>query len=186
LKTGMEAVWGGEVGDPWPHRPDPTAVEIDGHRALQEGDGDDETAVPIDGLDEAFSAQERAFRDADAVTGLQEGPRLDLEAGPDDALESIDLALGDRLGAMGIADDLKDARGDEDGEAGVGIEAAEDVVGEEREVDIAEAPGVAVAAAVEGEEIRVTLVVESGGDGLLMVRLDVERESRVRGRMDHE
>jgi hypothetical protein len=72
----MEAVMGSLPGDPGFERPDPAAIESDGHGTLQEGDGDDETALATGGFYDSFGALERAFYNVDTVAVLKKRPRL--------------------------------------------------------------------------------------------------------------
>jgi hypothetical protein len=73
----MEAMSRSSPGDPGFERPDPAAIESDGHGTLQEGDGDDETALATGGFNDSFGALERAFYNVDTVAGLEKRPRLD-------------------------------------------------------------------------------------------------------------
>jgi hypothetical protein len=77
---------------------------------------------------------------------------------------------------VGGAHDLKDTRSHQDGQAFLRIEAAEDVIGKEGQIDIPKAAGMAMAGAVEGQKLDITFIAQGGGDQLLVVGLDVESE----------
>jgi len=72
----MEAVIGSLPGNPGVERPNPAAIESDGHGTLQECDGDDETALATGGFNDSLGALERAFDNVDTVAGLKKRPRL--------------------------------------------------------------------------------------------------------------
>jgi len=74
------------------------------------------------------------------------------------------------------AHDLEDTRSHQDGQAFLGVEAAEDVIGKEGQVDIPKTAGMAMATAVEGQKLDIAFITQGGGDQLLVVGLDVESE----------
>jgi hypothetical protein len=141
----------------------PIAIDLDGYGTLQEGDGSDETEAVLEGDDDAFDTGEGAVLDADFLADGEERVGFDVPAEAQHGLDGEDLFVGDggEKGAEG--DDAGDAGGFEDGDAVGGMEAAEDVAGEERHGEFLSAVGPAAAGTDEREELLVALGLEVGG-----------------------
>lgn len=89
---------------------------------------------------EAFQAGERAVLDANEVAEPEVGPGLGGESRLDDGLDGGDLGVIHRDRVAANADDTDHAGGGQDRDAPIaGIEAAEDVAGEEGQVEMHDA-----------------------------------------------
>jgi hypothetical protein len=158
---------------------DPFAIDFDGDGTLQEGDGCDEAEGFFDFHDYAFGAGEGAVVDADAAADGKSEPGLDTEGGAEHGLDGGDFGIGDGSRPGAEADDPSDAGGLEDGEAMDGVEAAEDVTGEEGEIELLDAVRPAAAGVDEREELLIALTAESGGCKTLEFGTDPDGIPRV-------
>jgi hypothetical protein len=114
----------------------PFTIDFDGDGTLQEGNRSDEAESAFDLDDGSFDAGEGTVLDADLPAGAEEGVRLDMETGFEHGTDRADFLFrdGDRMRAE--ADDADDAGAFEDGDAAGGVEAAEDVAGEEGDLEL--------------------------------------------------
>jgi len=159
---------------------DPIAVYFDGDGALQKAYGNDQAVALLDLNENALEAFKRAVVDANDVSDFDEGPGLGGQAGLDDGVDGVDFAVIDRDRNSGDANDVDQGRSSEDVEPVVGIEAAEDIAGKERQIGLLGTVQPAAARAGKGQEFLIALVVENGCGDLLAARFDAQgRPARV-------
>jgi hypothetical protein len=150
------------------------AVHFHGDRTLEEGDTDDHPPGAQDLNQNAFEAAEGAPIDADPVADLEERPGGDGKAGGEHGVDGEDLAFRDGLRVLGAAHDGEEAGGGLEAEAVLEGEAAEDVTGEERELDLLEANGPALAGTVQRQVLHEALIPQGHGGDLFVARFDAE------------
>ena len=107
--------------------PDPIAIDFDGDRALQQGNGDDETVLIPKTDDNAFHAGKWTVFHCHELPFPKERPRPNHRPRRDHGAYGSDLALIDLDGAGGRADDGNHARRRQNREALQRVEAAKRV-----------------------------------------------------------
>lgn len=154
------------------------AVDFNGDRALEEIDAQDHAPGVAELEEDAFEAAQGAVVDIDVLADLEERPGIEGEAGSDHGADGGDFGFWDRGGVFAEADDPEDTWDGEDAELVVEGEAAENIAGEERELELLDAVGPVVTGAVEGEEILEALIPEGGGGFSFVLGLDGQGEPR--------
>lgn len=163
-------------------RPDPAAFNLDRDRALEKGNGNDQAQLLLEADNDAFDVLHAAVFDPHALADTEEGPGPGRESGPDDGLDGGDLGLVHRFGRIAHAYDVHDTRGGQNGETPVGVEAAEDIAGEQGEFDLFQAVGPAALGEIEGRELLETLAAKDRGRNPFVIGTDTHREPRIPGR----
>lgn len=147
---------------------DEFAVDLDGDGALEHLDAEHETPLIPHPDEGAFKAGEGTTFDTDAVSGMEVGVWVRGQIAGDQAANSLDFVGRDGSGFAAKADDVGHARGLENGEEGVGVEAGEEVTAEKRQFDDLDAIGPLAAGAVDGEEgFNATRGQRPGGERLV-------------------
>jgi hypothetical protein len=108
--------------------------------------------------------------DADLLADGERREGFDMAAEAEHGLDGLDLFGGDGGEEGAEGDDAGDAGGLEDGDAVGGIEVAEYVAREERDLKLLSAIGPAAAGTDQGEELLVAFGLEHGGGDAFTLR----------------
>jgi hypothetical protein len=137
----------------------PVAVDFDRDRALQQGYRDDETIDFIGIDDRALQTGKGTGRDVYAGSHIEPGPWLGSKSRAENGFNGLDFRLVNRERSFAGADNADDAGSGEDGnEAILGVEAAEQIAGEQGDFDRLDAVGPATAGGVYRKEFFVSLM----------------------------
>src|ERR1017187_3569689 len=141
----------------------PLAVDFDGDGTLQQADGDDEAVDLVRVGDDALQPYQGAALDVDLGSDAETGPRLRGKAGTKDGANGFDLFEVNGDGDLAGTDDTDDAGRGEDGQAIAHVKLAEQITGEERELEFFGAVGPPPAGAIERKELLVAFAAQGGG-----------------------
>src|ERR1035437_8479375 len=158
------------------------SVDLNGDGALQKGEGEQEAIILFHFNEDAFEPGEGAVLDANALAGFDVLPGFGGDAGFEDAVDGLNLAIFDRDGLSAETDDSHYARGGHDGKPAFRRDkAAKDIAREERQFDFGDALGPLAPRPVDGQELGKAFVPENGGDGSLVAAPHVESVPTVAG-----
>src|SRR5664280_2385539 len=142
----------------------PLAVDFDGDGTLQQADGDYQAINLVRVANNAFHACQRAALDVHLGADAEEGPGLHYQPGTKARPDGLDLFVVNGDGGLAGADDTDHAgRGQDGHQAITHVKPAEQIAGEEWEIQFLDPVGPPPPGAIERQKFFIALAAQGGG-----------------------
>jgi len=152
----------------------PLTVDFNGDGALEQTHRGDQAECLLHFDDDAFNTRKRSADDADGLAGFQERVGEDGERRIHHDADCGDLGIGYGSGTAAEGENVDHAGALQNGNTVDGVQAAEDIAGKERDLDLTDTVGPAAARAYERDVFLIASGTEGGGGDLLELVMDVD------------